>query len=220
MSCNSCNLDKLIVNKKYGICDDCNFARLHNGQSKAEVYSDRKKEKDQSKPFNWYEDKIPSSLLQKKPIVVKTRIKIKPQSSKQKEVSQQLSILKSNIEIEALQDSKYYCWGCGCAKGGLDKSHILSVGQRKDLELIKDNINLFCRTCHNDWESNDILRMLKLHSFEKDLQYIKENDVSRYNQIIDAIIYFITHLDVLNIEDQDVIKKAHNIMNINDFIIK
>lgn len=216
--CNSCSLDKPIVNKKHNLCDDCNFLRLHNGQTKAQVYSDRKVEKDQSKPFNWYDQKLPQSLLTKKPLVTKTKTRIKQQTTQQKDRQQQLHVVKSEITVDAQQDGQYYCQGCGVSGVNLDCSHILSVKHRKDLELDKLNINLFCRICHIGWESNDIITMLRLNSFEKDLQYIKIHDVGRYNKLLDAINYFIVHEQIFD-SHLDENKKAYKISSENDFIL-
>lgn len=211
MNCSNCNNNKPIVNKRHNLCDDCNFMRLHNGQSKGEVYSDRAK----AKVIEW-DDKLPTDWdkqFKKKPKPIKQK------STKQTVRQQELSTLKKTIEVEALQNNEYYCWGCGQAKGGLDKSHILSVGQRKDLELLKENINLFCRACHMDWESGDFLRMISLLTFEKDLQLIKQYSTATYNKLLDALHYFIVHHDILNV-DQQIIDKAHKISSENDFIIK
>lgn len=171
MECKKCEKSVPIVNKKYWLCNECNFMRLNNGATRGEVYSERAKKRE--------EFKTPR----------KTNTKIKPkrmkqQTSKERIVKGQLSELKQQIREEANSDNMYYCWGCGIGGEGLDCSHILSVGQRKDLELDKDNINLFCRGCHNNWESNDFKKMYKLLTFEKDLIYIREHDSKRYNQLI------------------------------------
>lgn len=208
-NCYECLQSKPIVNKKYNLCDDCNFMRLHDGKTKSEVYAERSA----SKPKKVYQLKQTPIKRSNKPI--------KQVTSKQSKRSAELSDLKYNIELQALQDGNYYCWGCGHAKGALDKSHILSVRQRKDLELDPNNINLFCRTCHMDWESNDILKMLKLHSFDKDLQYIQNKDKNRYNSILDALNYFVAHFEEY-IESQELrtlYEKALILSNNNDYLI-
>lgn len=207
MCCSKCEQDKPIVNKKYNLCDDCNFMRLHGGQSKAEVYSERAKDKE-PKVYTFKSKSTPTSSS--KPI--------KQQTTKEKNRKNALSQVKSEIEIEAMQDNRYFCWGCGHAKGGLDKSHILSVKQRKDLELDKDNINLFCRDCHVDWESGDIVRMIKLLTFTKDLEYIKSKDKGTYNKILDAIEYWIIHDDKLE-TNEELFKKVQSIYLSNDYLL-
>lgn len=181
--------------------------RLHGGQSKAEVYSERAKDKE-PKVYTFKSKSTPTSSS--KPI--------KQQTTKEKNRKNALSQVKSEIEIEAMQDNRYFCWGCGHAKGGLDKSHILSVKQRKDLELDKDNINLFCRDCHVDWESGDIVRMIKLLTFTKDLEYIKSKDKGTYNKILDAIEYWIIHDDKLE-TNEELFKKVQSIYLSNDYLL-
>lgn len=207
MSCSKCNQDKPIVNKKHNLCDDCNFMRLHNGQTKAEVYSERAKDKE-PKVYRFKN----TSSLKKKPKA------IKQQTAKEKSRKEQLSQLKAEIEERAISNNEYYCWGCGKSGIPLDKSHILSVKQRKDLELDKDNINLFCRESHMDWESWDIVRMIKLLTFEKDLHYIQKKDKQTFNKILEAIEYWITHNDLLN-TDQDLLEKAKRIYSQSDYMI-
>lgn len=166
MSCNKCNKEFPIVNKKYNMCDSCNYIRL-NGKSKQETYADR------------------ASSKGPKIYVFKRSVKpMRQQTTKEAGVKNKLAALKRDIELEAVQSDTYYCWGCGCSQMGLDKSHVLSVGQFKHLELDRDNINLFCRTCHMDWESSDIVRMGKLLTFEKDTLYVQANSEEYFNKIV------------------------------------
>lgn len=161
--------------------------RLHDGKTKAEVYSQRAS----MKPSKPVVNRFNKACGLKKP-----QKRINQQTPKQAERAQQLSLLKSEIEIDAQQDGRYYCWGCD--KGGvpLDKSHILSVKHRKDLELERLNINLFCRDCHVDWEGGSIHKMAALNTFEKDLLYIRSKDRGRYNKLkllIDDFVAFDLH---------------------------
>lgn len=169
MNCSKCNKAKPIVNKSKWLCDDCNFERLHNGVSRAQVYKERASER--------VEAKVPRTIRAKfKPV--------KQQTSTEAEIKRKLHSLKSLIEQKAIDGGVHYCWGCGRIEISYDKSHILSVKQRKDLELDEDNINLFCRTCHEKWESGDIQKMIVLNSFESDLLYIQKHDSKRYNKIL------------------------------------
>lgn len=214
--CNNCDQHKPIVNKKYNLCDDCNFARLHQGKTRGEVYKERADKK--------FAEQITSDSVKKFGIRLRPSLKInskpkavKQQTEKQKIRQTLLSQLKREIEEKAVQENKYYCWGCGTSGIGLDKSHILSVKHRKDLELEEKNINLFCRKCHSDWESGDILRMLNLNSFEEDLMFIKQNDSGRYNKIFDTIEYLLIHRELYSNYSQQ-LEKAEKIYNENDFI--
>ena len=185
MSCNHCQQNKPIVNKKYNLCDDCNYMRLHKGKSKAEVAQEKAQQK--------LSQQITQGVV-KKLGIKKYKLKpIKQLTEQERERKKQLSEVKSEIEIDAQQDGRYYCWGCDKGGVALDKSHILSVRQRKDLELEKENINLFCRDCHVDWEGGSIHKMAALNTFEKDLLYIRSKDRGRYNKLkllIDDFVAF------------------------------
>lgn len=43
--CKECGDNYYIVNRKYQLCDNCNFKRLHEGKSKQQVYQERQKGK-------------------------------------------------------------------------------------------------------------------------------------------------------------------------------
>jgi len=165
--CLGCNLEKFLVNRKYKLCEDCNHFRLH-GKTKYESLQEQ-----QTKSFLKKNTSKPKQIRQV--------------GSKQSVVNGLLSKLKNKVRKEAQDQDMYYCWGCGIAGEQLDCSHILSVKQRKDLELDQENINLFCRTCHNKWEHGNIVQQTSLLTFEKDLLYIKERDEMRYNKIIEKI---------------------------------
>ena len=149
MNCSKCNKPKPIINKKHWLCMDCNFERLHKGVSRVEIYKERAKDRVEFKT----------------PRIVRT--KINQQTSKEKTIKKELSEIKKSIDQEAIENGTYFCQGCGKSNGLLDKSHILSVGQRKDLELDKENMNLFCRECHTNYESGNMEKMIILNSFEK-----------------------------------------------------
>lgn len=130
-----------------------------------------------------------------KPIERKTPIKkssspilkkalIKKQTAKESSIKKKLSLLKREIELEAVQNNEYYCKGCGKSYPGLDKSHILSVGQYKHLELVKENIQLMCRKDHKIWESGNIELMIKLNCFNDNLLFIKQHDLIAYNKLL------------------------------------
>lgn len=162
--CKGCQSDQYIVNRTKMLCQRCNHFRLHKETPEETLIKQNQKylERLKEKPY--------------KPI--------KSVTKKQSRVNNLLSELKLDIRKQAQQEDMYYCWGCG--KGGvdLDCSHILSVKQREDLELDRENINLFCRDCHNNWESWVYSRMSKLLTFEKDLEYIKRKDNTTYQRIL------------------------------------
>lgn len=180
--CSCCLKPKYIVNRKYRQCESCNHLRLH-GETKEETLQ---------KQSIRYQTRYLEKQKGKSKIVNNT-YKIGT-TKKERGIKEKLSDIKKSIEMDAIQEGNYYCWGCGVSKLGLDKSHILSVKQRKDLELEKENINLLCRDCHMDWESNDIERMLKLDCFVKDFEYIQLKDKARFNQILTKIIELVERI--------------------------
>lgn len=113
---------------------------------------------------------------------------IRQQTTKEASVKQLLSKLKAEIEIEALQDGTYYCQGCGgarCNNTGLDKCHILSVGQYKHLELVKENITLMGRKCHEIWDSGRLEEKKQLLNYEHMLSIALKYDELFYNRLSD-----------------------------------
>lgn len=169
--CKKCNNpNSFIVNKKHYLCDNCNCIRLH-GKTRFELEKD-KNTKRSEKINQTTKKKITKTTTQKR--------------IREKEVKEKLKILKSKIHLENQQWMTYHCVGC-LANGyttHLDCSHILSIGQRKDLELLKDNIQLLCRLCHTKWESSSIPKMTDLLCFESNLSFIKKHDNYRYNRLL------------------------------------
>ena len=192
--CSQCHNTTFIVNRKYHLCDECNYKRLHNGISKAEVYQQKQSGK------------------VRKPTYVK---KI---TQKQAEINKFLSDVKKNITKQAIENNEYYCHGCNKATQQLDHSHILSVKHRADLQLDENNINLFCRECHKKWESGDIEKQLSLLTFEKDLMYIKQHDSYRYNRLFSRLSDYILQFHTDEQIQSEICKKAYKIYSENDYI--
>lgn len=201
--CSSCNQPKPIVNKKYDLCDDCNYARLHDGQSKADVARNKA---------------VVKRLIAQPYTDIKKQKSIRQRSEKQHVIDVALQAVKQSIRLDAKQNGEHFCKGCGKGEKHLDCSHILSVKHRKDLSLERDNINLLCRVCHISWESGDILKMMSLDCFESDLMYIKTRDQGRYNKLFDAIVYFVAHLELIE-PPKDIAIKASSICSKNDYIL-
>lgn len=178
-----------IQNKKYKLCSDHMYEKIH-GRSRKEVYAERAA----TKPVKVYK--------------IKTYAPPKQQTKKQVNVATALGKLKHDIEMEAIHSDMYYCWSCGYSHSGLDKSHILSVGQFKHLELDKDNINLFCRDCHNIWEHGSIQEQIKSLTFEKDLEYIRENSSEYFSKYLNRMLDYLKFAD----ESTEISKKMIKIL--------
>ena len=206
MPCNTCNLNKPIVNVKYSLCSSCNSVRL-TGHT-PEQRQAQSALKYQRKALDRFRSKVTEetkTLVRKiavksdrtrfhKNVVELKRTPVRQQTRKESGIKSQLSIVKRNIELEAVQNNEYYCKGCGCSHIGLDKSHILSVGQFKHLELVKENIQLLCRDCHKIWESSPIEQQLKLHCFIDNIIFIYFYDKTTYNKFITRIKEYKTFL--------------------------
>ena len=126
-----------------------------------------------------------------KPIARKTPLKkcttpIKRTTSSEATVKKKLSKIKKEIRLEAIQDGTYYCQGCGgknpdCSV--IDVSHIMSVGQYKLLELVKENMQLLGRPCHNTWESGTLEEKMQLLCYESNMEFIRQHDILLYNRL-------------------------------------
>ncbi len=222
-NCNGCGFPKPIVNKKYGLCDCCNSIRLH-GKSKSErqAESHRKyQEKRQKQPVsnkqvnsrNLYQPEVKEGNGRSfiSPSVKKLHYTIPQQTKKEARVKSALSVLKTSIELEAVQINEYYCRGCGHSHPGLDKSHILSVGRYKALELVKENIQLMCRECHKIWESGTIEEQMRLHCFADNLVFIFFYDEESFNKFLTRIEEYQGWL--IPGQDQEKITFINNLIN-------
>jgi hypothetical protein len=174
LACNHCTKNKPIVNLKYGICSNCNSIRL-TGKSLTERQADSS-QKYLNKAKERFRNKVREETdLQISPKIYPIRRSAKPirqQTKKEAGIKSQLSAVKKDIELEAVQNNEYFCKGCGKSHVGLDKSHILSVGQYKQYELFKANMQLMCRDCHKIWESGTIEEQMGLLCFVDNLQFI------------------------------------------------
>lgn len=171
MACSDCKKNRPIVNKKYNLCGECVFEKNHDGKSRATVYAEREAAKEPKPAYQFKKSSKP----------------IRQQTQKEFGIKSVLHELKTEIDMDNVLDGTYYCRGCGKSHPGLDKSHILSVKQRKDLELLKANMQLMCRDCHMSWESWNIIRMAKLLCFEENMQFIYLYDSETFQKIMTKI---------------------------------
>ena len=181
MPCNQCTKDLPIVNVKYGLCHSCNSVRL-TGKTPAQR---------QAESVTKYRQKAANTATTK---TSGTHTPIKQQTAKESAVKKQLSELKKEIRLEAIQNNEYYCCGCG-QTGLLDCSHILPVGMFKHLELVKKNIQLLCRDCHRVWESSEIDQKMRLYCFVENMLFIKEHDLTTYNKNITKIESYLPFIE-------------------------
>lgn len=149
------HLNRPVVNKKYKLCLECNYKRLHEGESQQSVYKKR-------------------------------GYKLKQFTSKRAEREKELRDIKSQVVVREAE-----CSGCRCSRG-LTNSHILSIKQREDLMCLKENIQPLCMSCHADWESWSVERMIKLECFEENMKFIERYDDGRFWRYMYKIIDYLS----------------------------
>jgi len=223
MTCSGegCNSNQ-IVNVKYNLCPNCNSVRTTGctlaERQRASVLKSKEKQMARSK------DTKTATVISRSPPEKKDRglfirsnqVSLEPsrykpvrqQTTKESGIKSKLSVLKKEIELDAIQSNEYYCRGCGKSHPGLDKSHLLSVGQFKHLELIKDNIQLMCREpCHRTWESGSIEAQSRLNCFVDNVVWIHSQDITSYQKFMTRLETF---LEDLNFFDENTYTEISN----------
>jgi len=159
--CSSCEQQCYWANRTKKLCQTCNHIRLH-GETPKET-----------------------ALKQQQRYQAKLQQKTKPNqvSDKQKKINTAMTKVKAKVVEDALSNEKLECRGC-LKTENLTRSHILSVAQRPDLQLIPDNIELLCMSCHAKWESWNIEQMTSLISFTANLRHIFDYDSETYHRIL------------------------------------
>lgn len=129
--CTKCNKSLPIANKKYNLCFDCNFKRLHNGLSPRQYYYVKQKE---------------SSLKRFK--------KTKNDIEKMEEVYEQVFNNKPPFCEECRKPlSKIFRNSKGKVVDKFRFSHILPKSIYSKYKYNSLNFNLLCFDCHATWEN-------------------------------------------------------------------
>jgi hypothetical protein len=222
-----------IENKRYQLCRFCNFERRNPGQNIYQVRLNKSKSNQESRLAKMQQSllkdpvlhrdvcSIPGCLtkqytknygglcfehyhIQKRNILFKkNNNKGRPSkmSDKQKVIKKEMSIIKKEEKIKHGTE----CEGCKKHFQALDYSHILSVKQRSDLELVRENKNLLCRSCHEKWESWDMSQMFTLACITYNLNYIRKMDEQTFWRIyfkcIDHLMF--TEAKIMEQIDED-----------------
>lgn len=193
--CNDCDRKLPIVNRRYCLCDGCNFKRLHDGKTKEEVYRERAKGK---------------QAIIERSVPDLSRIKGVTKASALKSISSdpkflctdgsrvsQVTIKRKYAEVcdRIKQTRDAVCQGSGRGDVPLSFSHTISQARCKDLgktELIWDEENIEVEgfeaptskplMAHNIWEVGTLEMKIMLLNFERKLEYIKQHDSEDYNR--------------------------------------
>lgn len=179
-NCSECNEEKPIFNKKYYLCCDCNYKRLHG-----ESYKEKQKRK---------QKQIFKSVTIANKIPKRNKKILKQQTNKQKKYEEKLRKEYEKFDSEKIANSEWYCTGCGIGKY-LSHSHILrqswckSNGREDLCYPFSGNVVLHClsvgnkRGCHEKWESGVIKWMLELNDFWDNLKFIRSVSEKEYQKI-------------------------------------
>lgn len=149
-----------VVNKKYWLCDNCNYKRLHGGKSKFEI------QKIKQKP--------------KKSRSIKSSVKTKNKRTETLEKDRELY-------LEVFNTKPNHCENCKLEgktvelpdvfedENGIvaiwQYSHILPKSTHPKLRHCLKNINRMCLSCHNTWDFGDKKSMA---IYSQNLDIIKE----------------------------------------------
>jgi hypothetical protein len=159
--CKGCSKDKPIVNRKHGLCNECNTARLH--------------------PEN---DSFTNQRQLQRTQLMKSVKKPKQISEKQKMLNLQIKETYQQMARTRI----HACTGCGTTQR-LSHSHLIPRSRRKDLEADIDNLTYHClsigeiKGCHDVWEHGTLDEKMLLHDFESNMLYIKRIDFEYYSLI-------------------------------------
>jgi len=155
-----CGRDDISLNAK-GFCSDCQFKLNHDGKSKQEVYSERRRERQKDKPIKY--------MSFKKKHLRTTKNKPQDDRLKQERLEKrraQLDLDERTYE-EVFSNKPNVCEECGCTlpdefrdgngmiimRGRF--SHILSKAAFPEFRNDTRNFNLLCNQHHDQWEFHD-----------------------------------------------------------------
>lgn len=167
--CSECGNQRIIVNKKYNLCQQCNYIRIH-GISSQEAQISKLKEK-LNKVYQ----------LNKKPL--KQAKKYIKSSKATKEKRKALLDKDREVYLKVFNSKPNVCEECGAMlpdefedfEGSINYieqySHIISKGSEVRLRHNEKNFNRLCFHCHQLWEGGD---RSKMKIYENNLKIIEE----------------------------------------------
>lgn len=201
--CSECGNDLPIVNRKYCLCDNCNFKRTHNGRSKEEVYSERASKRT-IKPYTFKTMAKSSSHSTSNAKKHSSKVTLSTVSTEkryhcsdgtlvsQAEINRNLKAVKDYIK----HSREPVCQGSGRWDVPLSNSHTISVQRCKDMgktELIWDEDNIELEgfeaptsrpiMAHNIWSDGSWQQRVQLLNWNRKIEYIYKHDREQYRRI-------------------------------------
>lgn len=162
-----CKNNWTIVNKKYNLCQHCNYVRKH-GKTAQEVQRD-KQSKVVHKPYV-FKQKAQKSAGKHSP----KRHKVNPITDKQKEIYAR----DKEVYIELWETRAHVCEECNQHLGdeplSVFFSHILAKSTHPELRHNLANFNILCLIHHYQYEFQDRTAMLIWPKIKESIAYLKE----------------------------------------------
>jgi DNA-directed RNA polymerase subunit RPC12/RpoP len=187
--CVECHRSLPIVNRKYWMCDDCNYKRLHKGVSKQQAYQARSRDRQMGKV------KVPivPHFDDKDQLVKALKKTFSINKISNKKAARDKEMHKTYAHID--QTREPICEGCGRGDRPLSHSHVLSQNNRPDLAADEHNIRLHCfgnqTYCHETWERGLPDEVMMMDDFEGNINYIHSVDIAAYNKIMASCEHYI-----------------------------
>lgn len=182
-NCKGCGVELLIVNKKYYLCQQCNWQRLHPDEDEKEV----KKQKQKSLVQNRVKNAGKLNKVSNKNTYLCSNGERISQSTIERRLKETYNLMDNTREA--------VCESCGASQWPLSHSHIISRDRAKKIkktELIwnAQNILIECyggkNTCHELTEKG--LNYCKNHfTFQYKLAILQEYDVEAYNKLNEGL---------------------------------
>lgn len=173
MPCKNCDLKKRIVNKHFGLCDECNNIRLH-GSKYGKQYKHTKKPR---KSLKSYENNL-KQTNKKQSRGTKNRKSLFTTNIKLKKKEKTMLELDEEFYKKCFDNSDHKCEECNCdlptnfrnEDGFIEArwrfSHILPKSIAPELRHNIDNINHLCLSDHQEWENGD-KKSMKIYTKNK-----------------------------------------------------
>lgn len=158
--CSACGNKRPIVNKKYNLCDSCNYLRI-NGKTKEQVQTIKRKQ---------------------------IKKKVKPlRSSKTTQIKRKNLLQKDReVYLQVFNNKPNQCEECGVylpdefedENGRINYiaqySHIITKGSSPEHRHNPENFNRLCFDCHQAWEFATKEQKQKMKIYKNNLKIINK----------------------------------------------